>query len=166
MSRATRCTRRTRPASRTVCQQRREEMREDTHTVREPEDLVALLPAPDHRAQNLRFRAVFALRRRRPDVRDRPRKLDAEDLARALRHCAPSALLLSPTLHGEHATGCMTLRCMMSIRFRPEVRISLSADLLGPGQARGAGFCRGRAHRRRPYRRARARRASSGRERA
>jgi hypothetical protein len=63
-------------------------MREDTHAVREPEDLVALLPAPARREQNLRLRAVVALGRRRPDVRDGPHELDAEEPARALRHCA------------------------------------------------------------------------------
>jgi hypothetical protein len=101
-------------------------MREDTHTVCEPEDIVALPPVPDRREENLRLRAIVTLRRRRPDVRDGPREFDAEDLARALRLCAPSAPPLYPTLHGEHATGCMTLRCMMSIRLRPEVRISLA----------------------------------------
>jgi hypothetical protein len=74
---------------RTVCQQRLEEMREGTHTVREPEDLVALLPAPDRRAQSLCLRVVIALRWRRPDVRYGPHELDAEDPARALPHCAP-----------------------------------------------------------------------------
>jgi hypothetical protein len=85
------------PCGRTVCQQRREGMREGTHTVREPEDLVAFLPARARRAQNVRLRAIVALRRRRPDVLDGPRELDAEDLARALRH--PRAVSASALPH-------------------------------------------------------------------
>jgi hypothetical protein len=111
-------------------------MREGTHAARQPEDLVALLPVPDRRAQNLRLRAVVALRRRRPDVRDDPRELDAEDLARALRYWALLAPLLSSTLHGEHAPGYMPLRCMMSIRFRPNARI-LTSTWPGPGAGYG-----------------------------
>jgi hypothetical protein len=86
----------------------------------------SLLSAPDQRALSLCFHAVVALRRRRPDVRDGLRELDAEDLARALGHCAPSALLPCPTLHDEHAPRYMPLSCMMSIRFGPNARILTS----------------------------------------
>jgi hypothetical protein len=116
---------------------------EGTHALGEPEDLVALLPAPDRRPQNLRLRAVIALRRRRPDVRDGPRELDAEDLAHALQHCAPSAPLLSPSLHGEHTPGYTPLRCMMSIRFRPNARI-LTTTWPGRGAGHGSGCGAGR----------------------
>jgi hypothetical protein len=84
------------PCGRTVCQQRREGMREGTYTVREPENVV-FLPARARPSQNLRLHAVVALRRRRPDVRNGPRELDAEDLARVLRH--PRAVSASALPH-------------------------------------------------------------------
>jgi hypothetical protein len=80
-------------------------MREGMHTVREPEDLVAFLPARARPSQNVHFRAVVALRWRRPDVRDGPRELNAGDLARALRHPRVVSASALPHPRDEHARG-------------------------------------------------------------
>jgi hypothetical protein len=71
------------------------EMREGTHTVHEPEDLVALLPAPDRRAQNLspprRHRPRLApIRRARRSPRTRRR--GSRSRSSALRAISASAL--------------------------------------------------------------------------